>query len=139
MEEKQQRVSKYESMQICSALLPSNTDRLETVDVSPESSDIGPCVMCVARRIPPNEKPIGSSVEQFTVKLDTTGKIIAIDVSWLSPAYSKYLSKVRMCTTTSYYLITITFIPIYQFNNNWTLLYKINKMFSTENYTLNIK
>lgn len=94
MEEKQQRISKYESMQICSALLP-NADRLESGDVSSESSDIGPCVMCVARRIPMNEKPVGTRVEQFTVKLDTTGKIIAIDVSWLSPAYSKYINKVR--------------------------------------------
>lgn len=34
MEEKQQRVSKYESMQICSALLPNNSDRLESGDVS---------------------------------------------------------------------------------------------------------
>jgi len=94
MEERQQRVSKYESMQICSALLP-NADRLESGDVSSESSDIGPCVMCVARRIPMNEKPVGTRVEQFSVKLDTTGKIIAIDVSWLSPAYSKYINKVR--------------------------------------------
>ncbi|XP_078051101.1 uncharacterized protein LOC144477313 isoform X11 [Augochlora pura] len=95
MEEKQQRVSKYESMQICSALLPSNSDRLESGDVSSESSDIGPSVMCVARRIPPNEKPIGSLIEQFTVKLDTTGKIITFDISGLSLSYSKYLTKVR--------------------------------------------
>lgn len=93
MEEKQQRVSKYESMQICSALLP---DRLESGDVSSESSDIGPYVMCVARRIPPNEKPINTSIEQFTVKLDTTWKITAVDISWLSSVYSKYLNKVRI-------------------------------------------
>ncbi|XP_031827579.1 uncharacterized protein LOC116424817 isoform X3 [Nomia melanderi] len=95
MEEKQQRVSKYESMQICSVLLPSNSDRLESGDVSSESSDIGSCLMCVARRIPPNEKPIGSLIEQFAVKLDTTGKIITVDISGLSPLYSKYLNKVR--------------------------------------------
>jgi len=94
MEEKQQRVSKYESMQICS-IPTKDSDRLESGDVSSESSD-GPCVMCLVRRIPPNEKSIGTPVEQFTVKLDTTGKIIAIDISWLSPAYSKYLNKVRM-------------------------------------------
>lgn len=103
MEEKQQRVSKYETMQICSALLPSNggggggADRLDTSAGSAgssagndacESSDIGPCVMCVARRIPLDEKRIG----QFTLKLDTIGKIIAVDTSWLSPSYSKYLS-----------------------------------------------
>lgn len=114
MEEKQQRVSKYETMQICSALLPSNgassgSERLEAGgggssgasnaggnDVSSESSDIGPCVMCVARRISLDEKRIG----QFTLKLDTYGKIIAVDTSWLSPSYSQYLSsKVRECVT----------------------------------------
>lgn len=94
MEEKQQRVSKYESMQICSALLPSNADRLESGDVSSESSDIGSCVMFVARRISPNEKPIGTPIEQFTFKLDATWKITTLDISWLSPVYSKYLSKV---------------------------------------------
>jgi nuclear receptor coactivator 2 len=101
MEEKQQRISRYETMQICSALLPSNgtssSDRLDTSggsigsnagnDVS-ESSDIGPCVMCVARRIPLDEKRIG----QFTFKLDTIGKILAVDTSWLLPSYSMYLS-----------------------------------------------
>lgn len=99
MEEKQQRVSKYESMQIYSALLPSNSDRLDSGDVSSESPDISPCVMCMARRIPPNEKPIrslrSSPVEQFTFKLDTTGKIIAVDRSWLSDPYYNYLGHVK--------------------------------------------
>lgn len=93
MEEKQQRVSQYEPMQICSALLPNNSDRLESGDVSSESSD---CVMCVARRVPLNDKPIGTPIEQFTVKLDTTGKIIAVDTSWLSRSYSKYLNEVSV-------------------------------------------
>lgn len=96
-------------MQICSALLPSNTERLETGDVSSESPDIGPCVMCVARRIPPNEKPVGTPIEQFTVKLDTAGKIIAVDVSWLSSAYAKYLTKVRVCKTFLSHATTETF------------------------------
>ncbi|XP_046737418.1 hypoxia-inducible factor 1-alpha isoform X9 [Diprion similis] len=91
MEEKQQRISKYETMQICSALLPNNTDRLESGDVSSESLD-GPCMMCVARRIPHSEKPI-TSIKQFTVKLDTIGRITWIDSSGLSPPYSKYISK----------------------------------------------
>ncbi|XP_051158810.1 uncharacterized protein LOC127280078 isoform X8 [Leptopilina boulardi] len=93
MEEKQQRVNKYETMQICSALLTNNSDRLESGDVSSESSDIGPCVMCVARRIPHNEKPITTAIQQFTVKLDPSGKILALDNSWLSQSYSTYLNK----------------------------------------------
>lgn len=82
-------------MQICSALLTNNSDRLESGDVSSESSDIGPCVMCVARRIPHNEKPITTAIQQFTVKLDPSGKILALDNSWLSQSYSTYLNKVN--------------------------------------------
>lgn len=105
MEEKQQRVSKYETMQICSALLPNNkSDRLENSsnvgvgvvgggDVSSESNE-GPCMMCVARRIPNSEKPI-TSIKQFTVKLDTIGRIVWVDTSSLSSTYSKYIGKVR--------------------------------------------
>lgn len=92
VEEKQQRVSRYESMQISAILAPENfVLHLESDDV-PESSDFGPNtdVICLVRKI--NEP----SIEQFTVKLDTTGKIIAIDNSWLSSAYASYLNKVRI-------------------------------------------
>lgn len=109
MEEKQQRVSKYESMQICSALLPSNAD---SGDVSSESSDTGLSVMCVARRI-------GNPVEQFTVKLDTTWKITAVDISWLSPAYSKYLNKVRVHRMPHILITSLhSFTPTRKFDNN---------------------
>ena len=100
MEEKQQRISKYETLQICAALLSNNTvnisnanERLDndtgsgTVHDPGESPDIGPCVMCVARRVPLDEKRIG----QFTLKMNPTGKIIAVDTSWLSPSYTEYL------------------------------------------------
>ncbi|XP_063983447.1 nuclear receptor coactivator 2 isoform X9 [Diachasmimorpha longicaudata] len=94
MEEKQQRVFKYETMQISAALLPNTGDHLESGDVSSESSDIGPCVLCVARRMPTNEKPPNTAtVQQFTVKLDTTGRVLAIDTSWLTTSYSQYLNK----------------------------------------------
>lgn len=112
MEEKQQRVSKYETLQICSALLPNSnngSNNVASAGAGPgavnsdgagsnsavagndsESSDMGPCVMCVARRISFDEKRIGL----FNLKLDTTGKIIAVDTgtSWLPDSYSKYLS-----------------------------------------------
>lgn len=93
MEEKQQRVSKYESMQICSVLV-NNADRLESGDVSSESSGIGSNVMCFARKISPNEKPIGIPLQQFSFRLDIAGKIISTDNSWLPSLYSPYLSKV---------------------------------------------
>jgi nuclear receptor coactivator 2 len=50
--------------------------------------------MCVARRIPQNEKTTGVPFEQFTTKLDTTGKIIGVDTSGVSSTYSQYLNKV---------------------------------------------
>ena len=95
MEEKQHREAVYETMQLCTAHLPNNSDHLESGDVSSESSDIGPCLMCVARRIPHNEKPITSSIQQFTVKLDPSGKILAVDCSWLTKPYTKYINEVK--------------------------------------------
>ncbi|KAG8233758.1 hypothetical protein J437_LFUL003829, partial [Ladona fulva] len=80
-------------------------------EVSSESSEVGPCLMCVARRVPANEKQpptighptltLGSSnqiggtgvpmVEQFTMKLDTSGRIIGVDTTGVSATYSQYL------------------------------------------------
>ncbi|XP_015108589.1 nuclear receptor coactivator 2 isoform X6 [Diachasma alloeum] len=100
MEEKQQRVFKYETMHVSAALLPNADDHLESGDVSSESSDIGPCILCVARRLPSSEKPISTTtVQQFTVKLDTTGRVLALDTSWLSSSYSQYINKDLIGTT----------------------------------------
>ncbi|XP_008555472.1 nuclear receptor coactivator 3 isoform X4 [Microplitis demolitor] len=100
IEEKQQRISKYESMQICSAILPNTNDHLDNNDVTSESSDIGPCVMCVARRISYVEKPSNAaSIQQFTLKLDTTGRIINVDTSWLSSSYTQYIKKEELIGT----------------------------------------
>lgn len=62
------------------------------------SSDLGPCLMCVVRRIPQNEKhlQLGAPIEQFTIKLELGGKIIALDASGLSATYSQYITKVRV-------------------------------------------
>lgn len=93
MEEKQQRINCYELMHISSTQVPnSSTDQDE------DSSDSGPRLMCVARRIPQNEKANTSTaqtpIEQFTTKLDpTTGKIIQIDTSGITATYTKYLNK----------------------------------------------
>ncbi|XP_069691710.1 nuclear receptor coactivator 2-like isoform X3 [Periplaneta americana] len=93
MEEKQQRVSTYEIMQISSTLLPYPSEKSEGGDVTSESTEVGPCLMCVARRIPQNEKPSGAPFEQFTTKLDVSGKIIGVDTSGVSSTYSQYLNK----------------------------------------------
>lgn len=88
MEEKQQRVSQYEMMHISSTQLRQNSDE-ETA-----SADSGPCLLCVASRITYRDKVINSTaIEQFTTKLDTTGKIIGVDVSSISVQYSQFLNK----------------------------------------------
>lgn len=112
MEEKQQRVSKYENMHISAALLPTNSDRLESGgDVSSESSE-GPRMMCVARRIPHSEKPM-PTIKQFTIKLDPTGRITSLDGSGLSPAYAKYIGKVRRHATDTFTYFNMIFINIF--------------------------
>lgn len=80
--------------QISSTLLPYPSEKAEGGDITSESAEVGPCLMCVARRIPQNEKTTGVPFEQFTTKLDTTGKIIGVDTSGVSSTYSQYLNKV---------------------------------------------
>lgn len=75
-------------------------------EVSSECSEVGPCLMCVARRIPV-EKPnqIGATCEQFTMKLDTGGKIIGVDTSGVSSTYSQYLNKVIKNNKCVYFVV----------------------------------
>lgn len=73
-----------------------NKEKGDSDDVTPESSEVGGgTLMCVARRIPQNEKSVGTPIEQFTMKLDTSGKIVGIDTIGVSATYSQYLNKVR--------------------------------------------
>lgn len=77
----------YELMHI------SSTQLRDQVAVSDEEGgDAGPCLLYVASRISPREKAV-TNIEQFTTKLDTTGKIVDIDVSSVSSAYSQFLTK----------------------------------------------
>uniref|UniRef100_A0A8D8R172 Nuclear receptor coactivator 2 n=1 Tax=Cacopsylla melanoneura TaxID=428564 RepID=A0A8D8R172_9HEMI len=96
MEEKQQRVYKYENMQISSTHLSSGLSSRsgDSQDDSGEvSSESGPCLMCVARRIPPNDKTLSSPIEQFTMKLERNGTIIGMDTSGVSQVHAQYLNK----------------------------------------------
>ncbi|XP_018571152.1 nuclear receptor coactivator 1 isoform X2 [Anoplophora glabripennis] len=87
VEEKQQRVSCYELMHI------SSTQLRDQVSVSEEDgSDNGPCLLCIASRISHREKT-SCSIEQFTTKLDTTGKIICVDTSGVSETIAQYIKK----------------------------------------------
>ncbi|KAK9888472.1 hypothetical protein WA026_000721 [Henosepilachna vigintioctopunctata] len=87
VEEKQQRVSSYELMHILSAQLG---DQVAVSDE--EGGDSGPCLLCVASRISYKDKTV-PGIEQFTTKLDTSGKIIGVDTSGVSSIYSQYVNK----------------------------------------------
>lgn len=63
-------------------------------EVGSDCGEMGPGLICVARRIPSAEKHLSAPIEQFTTKLDTTGRIIGIDTSGASSTYSLYLNKV---------------------------------------------
>lgn len=89
VEEKHQRVVRYEWMHI------SSTHLKDQVAISDDDTgDSGPCLLCVASRITHREKALcASNIEQFTTKLDTSGKIIGVDTLGISKTYSKFLNK----------------------------------------------
>lgn len=87
VEEKQQRNFRYELMHI------SSTQLRDQISVSEEDvNDSGPYLLCVASRISHRDKTI-CSIEQFTTKLDTTGKIICVDTSSVSDLTAQYIKK----------------------------------------------
>ncbi|KRT85618.1 HLH domain containing protein [Oryctes borbonicus] len=88
-DDKQPREARYELMFISSTQLNQGT---VTDD---ESGDSGPCLMCVASRITHRDRASIFQVEQFTTKLDTSGKIIGVDTSGVT-AYSQFLNKELM-------------------------------------------
>lgn len=54
------------------------------------------CLVCIARRLPPNERAPGQApVQQFTTKLLTDGRLIGVDTSGLSGLFRGYIGKVR--------------------------------------------
>ncbi|XP_048518470.1 nuclear receptor coactivator 3 isoform X5 [Dendroctonus ponderosae] len=87
LEQKSQREACYELMHISSTLL---RDQLSVSE--DDGSDNGPCLLCVASRISQREKG-ACYFEQFTTKLDTSGKIICVDTSGVSEPISQLLRK----------------------------------------------
>lgn len=93
------------SFQISAVLLPSFiADKSNSESFEGEGQQ---CLVCLVRRIPPNERIQGTPVEQFTTKLDIQGTIIAIDDSGVSPKYSQYISRVSACVWASLLLVYI--------------------------------
>lgn len=82
-EDKRER---YELMHISSTRINQGTVTDE------EGNDSGACLLCVASRITFRDRASVLSLEQFTTKLDTTGKIIGVDTSGVI-SYSQFLNK----------------------------------------------
>lgn len=83
MEEKQQRVSKYETMQISSMLIPFPGGSGSPPSGEGGESEGGPSMMCVARRVPTNDN-LANFAAQFTTKLDRNGVILSLDTSGIT-------------------------------------------------------
>ncbi|KAJ8978181.1 hypothetical protein NQ317_009669 [Molorchus minor] len=87
VEEKQQRISHYELMHI------SSTQLRDQLSISEDDgSDSGPCLLCVASRISHRDKT-SCTIEQFTTKLDVSGKVICVDTSGVSEVIAQYIKK----------------------------------------------
>lgn len=52
-------------------------------------------LLCIARRIPFNEKHLSAPLEQFTIKLDKNGEILALDTKDVSDMYARHINNVR--------------------------------------------
>lgn len=52
-------------------------------------------LLCIARRVPFNEKHLSAPLEQFTIKLDQNGEILALDTKDVSEVYSQHINKVN--------------------------------------------
>nr|BAU79451.1 taiman isoform 5A_IN-1 [Planococcus kraunhiae] len=108
-------------------------------EISSECGEMGPGLICVARRIPTTEKHMSPAVEQFTTKLDPQGKIIGIDTSGVSSTYSLYLNKdlkgkalQELCYGTDLYNLTAHLKEVHQNEKATSKIYRL--MISPEKY-----
>lgn len=52
-------------------------------------------LLCIAQRMEFNEKHLSPPLEQFTIKLDQNGEILALDTKNLSEVYAQHINKVN--------------------------------------------
>lgn len=79
----------YEMMHISSTLL---RDQVAVSDE--EGADSGPCLLYVASRISARDRAsAGANIEQFTTKLDPSGKIIGVDSTGVGSVLSQFINK----------------------------------------------
>lgn len=63
-------------------------DDEESIDGSSQN------LLCIARRVSFDEKHLSPPLEQFTIKLDKHGKILALDLKDVSESYAQHIHKV---------------------------------------------
>lgn len=61
-----------------------------------QNSQNNQSLLCIARRVPLNEKHLSPPLEQFTVKLDKEGKILALDTKDVSDNYAQHINEVKL-------------------------------------------
>jgi len=64
------------------------------VDDEDSTDGVSQNLLCIARRVPYNEKHLSPPLEQFTIKLDQNGKILALDTKDVSEVYAQHINKV---------------------------------------------
>lgn len=64
-------------------------------DNSTEGCASGQNLLCIARRVPYNEKHLSPPLEQFTIKLDQNGEILALDTKDVSDTYAQHINNVK--------------------------------------------
>lgn len=65
------------------------------VDDEDSTDSVNQNLLCVARRMPFNEKHLSPPLEQFTIKLDQNGEILALDTKNVSDVYAQHINKVE--------------------------------------------
>jgi len=81
------------------------------VDDEDSADGVSQNLLCIARRVPYNEKHLSPPLEQFTIKLDQNGKILALDTKDVSDIYAQHLNKVKSkCQKSLNFNINILYI-----------------------------
>ncbi|VVC34781.1 Myc-type, basic helix-loop-helix (bHLH) domain,PAS fold,PAS domain [Cinara cedri] len=91
-EEKPNREKQNETFQIWFTNIDGGMVE-ESSTTESQTSQSSQSLLCIARRVPLNEKHLSPPLEQFTIKLDKEGKILALDTKDVSNNYAQYINE----------------------------------------------
>jgi len=83
------------------------------VDDEDSTDGVSQNLLCIARRVPYNEKHLSPPLEQFTIKLDQNGKILALDTKDVSDVYAQHINKVISKCQKNHLLLNLQNVLIY--------------------------